>query len=71
MVERAAAGLPAPTAGEEAEMVANGGVYAIELLAYDPDYPAEIAVACIQALACHRRRQGAASHRSLCRAMSD
>ena len=32
-------------------MVANGGVYAVDLLAYDPDYPAEIAVYCIQALA--------------------
>ena len=40
-----------PHSREEAEMVANGGVRAIDLLAYDPDYPEEIAAYCIQALA--------------------
>ncbi len=67
-----------PHSREEAEMAANGGVYAIELLAYDPDYPAGIAAACVQALAAiggekalhaiaayavDRRAAGAGSHR--------
>lgn len=50
VVDRARAVFP-PHSREEAEMVANGGVRAIELLAYDPDYPPEIAAYCIQALA--------------------
>ena len=40
-----------PHSREEVEMVANGGSYAVDLLAYDPDFPSEIAVYCIQALA--------------------
>ncbi|MFZ1598256.1 MAG: NACHT domain-containing protein, partial [Anaerolineae bacterium] len=36
---------------EEAKIVANGGIHAIELLGYDPDYPEKVAAACIHALA--------------------
>jgi Leucine-rich repeat (LRR) protein len=50
VVARARAVFP-PYSREEAEMVANGGSYAVDLLAYDPDYPEEIADYCIQALA--------------------
>ncbi|MFZ2360977.1 MAG: NACHT domain-containing protein [Anaerolineae bacterium] len=50
VVDQAKAVFP-PLSREEAEMVANGGVRAIDLLAYDLDYPEEIAAYCIQALA--------------------
>jgi hypothetical protein len=50
VVERARPVFP-PHSREEAEMVANGVTRAIDLLAYDPDYPAEIAAYCVQALA--------------------
>ena len=40
-----------PHSAEEADMVAKGGVHAIDLLGYDPDYPDEIAAYCVEALA--------------------
>jgi phosphoribosyl-ATP pyrophosphohydrolase len=40
-----------PHSQDEVSQIAKAGDYAVDLLSYDPDYPAEIAVLCIQTLA--------------------